>query len=169
MTFRFFKIAVLLISNPYSFQWFCFALVITGCISLEIWSLRFDQFSCYRFSHFIRGVEPFSFFLKMPCLCSLLNTHKHTVLTISAYTDNIVQSTHCSQVIIISPFFHWQDWPMKTTLAQFGQYLRKRVIIKELIFKTVLNYDIRVLEAVANHQLKGFCEPLIYDTLLIRL
>ena len=41
--------------------------------------------------------------------------------------------------------------------------------LKELIFKTVLNYDIRVLEAVANHQLKGFCEPLIYDILLIRL
>lgn len=57
---------------------------------------------------------------------------------------------------------------MKTILAQFGQYLRKRVI-KELIFKTVLNCDIRVLETVANHQLKGFCEPLIYDILLIRL
>ena len=168
MTFWFFKIAVLLISNPYLFQWFRFALVITGYISLEIWSLRFDQFSCYRFSHFIRGVEPFSFFLNISCLFSLLNTHKHTVLTITTYTDNIVQSTHCSQVIVISPFFHWQDWPMKTTLAQFGQYLRKRVI-NELIFKTVLNYDIRVLETVANHQLKGFCEPLIYDMLLIRL
>ena len=57
---------------------------------------------------------------------------------------------------------------MKTILAQFGQYLRERVI-KELIFKTVLNCDIRVLETVANHQLKGFCEPLIYDILLIRL
>lgn len=145
-----------------------FALVITGYISLEIWSFRFDQLSCYRFSHFIRGVEPISFFLNMPCLFSLLNTHKHTALTITTYMDNIVQSTHCPQVIIISPFFHWQDWLLKTTLAQFGQYLWKRVI-KELIFKTVLNYDIRVLETVANHQLKRFCKPLIYDILLIRL
>ena len=94
MTFQFFKIAVLLISNPYSFT-----LVTTGYISLEIWSLRFDQLSCYRFSHFTRGVEPFSSFLNMPCLFSLLNSHKHTVLIITTYMDNIVQSIHCSQVI----------------------------------------------------------------------
>lgn len=158
-TFQFFKIAVLLISNPYSF-----ALVTTGYISLEIWSLRFDQLSCYRFSHLTRGVEPFSSFLNMSCLFSLLNSHKHSPHNYSLHGQ------YCSVNTLFSSnqFFHWQDWPMKTILAQFGQYLRKRVI-KELIFKTVLNCDIRVLETVANHQLKGFCEPLIYDILLIRL